>query len=74
MVKMSAQQDLSPDSSFSSKAFTINPMDIVKYLLYNWYWFVLSVAIFGGVQWYRYSTTQNVYSPRLPCPTQPLPS
>ena len=62
MVKMSEQQDLSPDSSFSSKAFTINPMDIVKYLLYNWYWFVLSVAIFGGVQWYRYSTTQNVYS------------
>ncbi|MBQ7716463.1 MAG: chromosome partitioning protein ParA, partial [Prevotella sp.] len=62
MVKMSAQQDLSPDSSFSSKAFTINPMDIVKYLLYNWYWFVLSVAIFGGIQWYRYSTTQNVYS------------
>ena len=45
MVKMSEQQDLSPDSSFSSKAFTINPMDIVKYLLYNWYWFVLSIFI-----------------------------
>ena len=61
MVKMSQQPDLSPTKTGSVKGFTINPLDIAKYLLGNWYWFALSVAIFGGFQWYRYATTQCEY-------------
>ena len=62
MVRMSEQQDLSPDKSLASKGFNINPLDILKYLLSNWYWFLLSVAIFVGIAWYRYSTMQKTYS------------
>ena len=62
MVKMSEQKDLSPDKSLTNRGFNINPLDIAKYLLSNWYWFVLSVAVFGGVAWYKYATTQYKYS------------
>lgn len=40
----------------------INPLDLVKYLLSNWYWFVLSLAVFVSVASYVYSTTQKMYS------------
>ena len=62
MVRMSEQSDLSPDKSLSNRGFNINPLDIAKYLLANWYWFLLSVAIFGGIAWYKYATTQYQYS------------
>ena len=62
MVKMSEQRDLSPDKSLASKGFNINPIDIIKYFIFNWYWFVLCIIIFGGIAWYRYSTMQKVYS------------
>ena len=62
MVKMSAQKDLSPDKSLSNKGLNLNPLDIAKDLLNNWYWFLLSVAIFGGAAWYKFSTTQYQYS------------
>ena len=32
MVRMSEQQDLSPDKLLASKGFNINPLDILKYL------------------------------------------
>ena len=64
MVKMSQQPDLSPDKSGLNKGFSINPLDILKYLISNWYWFVLAVALFGGYQWYRFATTQYKYSSR----------
>ena len=62
MVKMSQQNDMSPDKSLSATGIDINPIDIIKYLLSNWYWFILSIAIFGGIAWYRYSTMQKTYS------------
>ena len=62
MVKMSEQKNMAPDSSLASKGFNINPLDILRFLLSKWYWFALSVAIFGGWAWYRYSTTQFRYS------------
>ena len=62
MVKMSEQKNMAPDSSLASKGFNINPLDILRFLLSKWYWFALSVALFGGWAWYRYSTTQFRYS------------
>ncbi|MBQ9499530.1 MAG: chromosome partitioning protein ParA, partial [Bacteroidaceae bacterium] len=59
---MSQQNDMSPDKSLSATGIDINPIDILKYLLSNWYWFILSIAIFGGIAWYRYSTMQKTYS------------
>ena len=62
MVKMSEQKSMAPDSSLASKGFNINPLDILRFLLSKWYWFVLSVSLFGGWAWYKYSTTQFRYS------------
>ena len=59
---MSQQNDMSPDKSLSATGIDINPIDVLKYLLSNWYWFVLSIAIFAGIAWYRYSTMQKTYS------------
>ncbi len=46
----------------SSNGFNINPLDIIFYLLRNWYWFVLSVAVFGGWAYYNYSKIPFVYT------------
>ena len=62
MVKMSQQSDLSPDKQSASIGFSINPLDIIKYLLGNWYWFVLTIALFGGYQWYRFATQEYQYT------------
>ena len=62
MVKMSEQKNMAPDSSLASKGFNINPLDILRFLLSKWYWFVLSIALFGGWAWYKYSTTQFRYT------------
>ncbi|MBR1719655.1 MAG: hypothetical protein IJ726_04460 [Phocaeicola sp.] len=40
----------------------VNPLDLIKYLLSNWYWFVLSLAVCICIAWYAYSTTQKMYS------------
>ena len=56
MIRMSEQKDLSGDKATSGGGFNINPIDIVMYLLSNWYWFILSVSLFGGYAWYQYAT------------------
>lgn len=63
MIKMSEQNDMSPDKfSNVGSMFNINPIDIVMYLLSKWYWFVLSIALFGGYAWYQYAKTPYYYS------------
>ncbi|MCH3939916.1 MAG: polysaccharide biosynthesis tyrosine autokinase [Bacteroidales bacterium] len=62
MIKMSDQQDMSPDKSASVGGFNINPIDILMYLLSKWYWFLLGIAVFGGYAWYQYAKTPFVYS------------
>ena len=62
MIKMSEQKDLSGDKAISGGGFNINPIDILLYLLSKWYWFVLSVGLFGGYAWYQYAKTPFVYS------------
>lgn len=44
------------------KQNSINLLDILKYLLYNWKWILLSVLLFGGFYFYQYSKTPYVYS------------
>ena len=39
----------------------INLVDIFFYLLSKWKWFVLSVLIFGGLAWYIYAKTPQIY-------------
>lgn len=62
MIKMSEQTDLSGDKAVGGGGFNINPIDIILYLLSKWYWFVLSVGLFGGYAWYQYAQTPFVYS------------
>ncbi|MBR4365823.1 MAG: polysaccharide biosynthesis tyrosine autokinase, partial [Bacteroidaceae bacterium] len=64
MVKLSDNQDLAPEKTTVSKGLNINPIDIVKYLLVNWFWYVISFALFFGYTWYKYSTTPFSYSCR----------
>lgn len=62
MIRMSEQKDLSGDKATSGGGFNINPIDIVMYLLSNWYWFILSVSLFGGYAWYQYAKLPFIYS------------
>lgn len=63
MIKMSEQNDMSPDKFANvGSMFNINPIDILMYLLSKWYWFVLSIALFGGYAWYQYAKTPYYYS------------
>ena len=62
MIKMSEQNDLSGDKTVSAGGFNINPIDILMYLVSKWYWFVLSIALFGGYAWYQYAKTPYYYS------------
>ena len=63
MIKMSEQNNMSPDKHTSvGSMFNINPIDILMYLLSKWYWFVLSIALFGGYAWYQYAKTPYYYS------------
>lgn len=39
----------------------INLVDLFVYLLSKWKWFVLSVAVFGGLAWYHYAKSPLVY-------------
>ena len=59
---MSEQKDMSGDKTLSGGGFNINPVDIIMYLLSKWYWFVLSVSLFGGYAWYQYAKLPFIYS------------
>ncbi|KUY27446.1 GumC family protein [Elizabethkingia ursingii] len=41
---------------------SINLLDILKYLLHHWKWFLLSIVVFGGYFYYQYSKTPFVYN------------
>ena len=45
-----------------SVSTSINPLDIFKFLLSNWYWYLLSILICVTVGWYVFATTQKMYS------------
>lgn len=45
-----------------SVSSSINPLDIFKFLLSNWYWYLLSILICVTVGWYVFATTQKMYS------------
>ncbi len=74
MIRMSEQPDMSGNapqtnnnstqSAAQSKTtgLNFNILDILMYLLANWYWIVLSILICVGFQWYKYSRTQFMYS------------
>ena len=40
---------------------SINILDIVKYLLFHWKWYVLTILLFGGYAYYQYSKTPFLY-------------
>jgi tyrosine-protein kinase Etk/Wzc len=40
---------------------SVHLLDILKYLLFEWKWFLLSVMIFGGYYFYQYSKTAFMY-------------
>jgi len=61
MIKMTSQDDLSKETSAKPAGKNLNPIDVLRFLLSNWLWFVLSLALFCGWQWYRYATTQQQY-------------
>src|SRR5690606_36963990 len=41
---------------------SINLLDILKYLLFHWRWFLLSIMVFGGYYLYQYGKTPFIYS------------
>ncbi|RZF61692.1 GumC family protein [Sphingobacterium corticibacterium] len=43
------------------KEQSINIIDIVKYLLFHWKWFVLSVLVFGAIYYYQYNKSPFIY-------------
>ena len=40
---------------------SINVLDVLKYLLSNWRWYLLSILIFGGYFYYQYNKTPFLY-------------
>ena len=40
---------------------TINLLDLFWYLLSNWYWFLICIAICTGLVYYKYAKTEKVY-------------
>ncbi|WP_270088405.1 GumC family protein [Sphingobacterium sp. SYP-B4668] len=49
-------------SSGSEQGKTINILDILKYLLFHWKWFVLSILCFSALYYYQYAKAPFVYS------------
>lgn len=43
------------------KEQSINVLDILKYLLFQWKWFALSVLVFGAFYYYQYSKSPFIY-------------
>ena len=65
MIKMTKQEDMSkvvsPVAPGKAVSKGLNPFDVLRFFLSNWLWFLLSLIVFVGWQWYRYATTQQVY-------------
>ena len=40
---------------------SLHVLDILRYLLSNWKWFLLSILLFGGYYYYQYSKTPFLY-------------
>lgn len=49
-------------SSGAQKGKTINILDVIKYLLYHWKWFGLSILFFTGLYYYQYARSPFVYT------------
>lgn len=49
-------------NSGTDKGKTINVLDVIKYLLYHWKWFVLSILFFAGLYYYQYARSPFVYT------------
>lgn len=45
----------------SKDSQSINLLDLLMFLLSKWQWFVLSVAVCGGLAWLHYARTPKVY-------------
>ncbi|WP_437920472.1 GumC family protein [Sphingobacterium sp. LRF_L2] len=41
---------------------SLHLIDLLKYLFLHWYWFALSILLFGGYYYYEYSKTPFLYS------------
>src|SRR5690606_7224603 len=48
-------------SANEKKELSINVVDIVKYLISKWIWFVLSILVFGAFYYYQYKKSPFVY-------------
>ncbi|MFZ4263440.1 GumC family protein [Sphingobacterium sp. HJSM2_6] len=51
-----------PDLLRNKQDKSLNVLDLIKYYLANWKWFILSILIFGGYYFYDYSKTPFLYS------------
>ena len=52
-----------PQQAFNDdQAGAINLHDIIRMILMNWYWFVLSVLVCLGVAYYYLAKTPKIYS------------
>lgn len=61
MPNMNVEQQVS-EKPLKPLQMIINPLDLIKYMFSNWYWFVFSLVIFLSLGWYKYSITQKMYS------------
>ncbi|MBP1617313.1 MAG: tyrosine-protein kinase ptk [Bacteroidetes bacterium] len=51
----------SPSLAQPKEEKSINLLDILKYLLFYWKWYIVSIALFVGYFYYQYSKTPLVY-------------
>ncbi|MCI6644326.1 MAG: hypothetical protein MSH18_09065, partial [Bacteroidales bacterium] len=49
------------DSSEKKKVLEINVVDLFYYLLRNWLWFLISIALCLGYAYYKYVSTPRTY-------------
>ena len=62
-----------PQQAFNDdQAGAINLHDIIRMILMNWYWFVLSVLVCLGVAYYYLAKTPKIYSRTAHHPRQGL--
>lgn len=51
----------SPNLTSAKADQSVNVLDILKYLLSKWPWFLLSLAVCCSLAWYRSATAPLVY-------------
>lgn len=56
-----SKKEYNPTLSQSNEEKSVNLLDILKYLLFYWKWYILSVALFVGYFYYQYSKTSFIY-------------